>query len=148
MRQAPTRTVIRVGTMTSGVLVQVVGPIFSSRTWLAMVYIITGLFTAIFAFVVVVTGLALAVGLMPLAILGLPVLAGTLIVCSQLGALERGRAALLLDYVIAAPVWKRSRDGERRRPLRNTISDASRWRQAASAFVSLPVSVVTFAVAI
>jgi signal transduction histidine kinase len=113
-----------------------------------MVYIITGLFTAIFAFVVVVTGLALAVGLMPLAVLGLPVMAGTLMLCSQLGALERGRAALLLDYVIAAPVWKRSRDSERRRPRRNTISDASRWRQAASAFVSLPVSVVTFAVAI
>jgi hypothetical protein len=76
-----------------------------------MVYIITRLFTATFAFVVVVTGLALAVGLMPMAVLGLPVLAGTLILCSQLGARERGRAALLLDYLIAAPVWKRSPGG-------------------------------------
>ena len=107
---------------------QVVGPIFSGRTWLAMVYLITGVVTGTFSFTVVVTGLALGVGLMPLAVLGLPVVAGTLVLCSRLGSWERGRASLMLGYDIASPVWKSSPEGERQRPIRTVWSDASRWR--------------------
>jgi signal transduction histidine kinase len=125
-----------------------VGPIFSARAWLAMVYLFTGVLTGTLSFVVVVTGLALGLGLMPLAVLGLPVAAGALVLCSSLGSLERGRVSLMLDYAIAPPVWKRSPDGERRRRIRNVLSDASRWRQAAAAFVALPISVVNFSVAV
>jgi signal transduction histidine kinase len=113
-----------------------------------MVYLITGVVTGTFSFTVVVTGLALGVGLMPLAVLGLPVVAGTLVLCSRLGSWERGRASLMLGYEIAPPVWKRSPEGERRRRIRTVCSDASRWRQAAAAFVALPISVVNFTVAV
>ncbi len=65
-------------------------PIFSARTWLAMVYLVTGLPLGIISFVLALVGLVVGVVLLPLALLGLPVLLGTLLVSGAIAALERG----------------------------------------------------------
>jgi signal transduction histidine kinase len=91
-----------VGRLYSRYMRGVVAPVFSPRTWLAMVYLVSGLPVAIVTFTVLVVGIVLGVGLVPLA----------LVPPSDPGWLPRLRAILLdgsrwrqaLAGIVALPV--------------------------------------------
>ena len=128
--------------------VRLIAPVFSARTWLAVVYLLTGLPLAIITFTVIVVGIALGVGLIPLALVGLPILAMALIVCGWFGTLERHRAALMLGVEIPRPVWRIPSGPGWWPRLRALLFDGSRWRQAVAGVAVLPVIVVGFSVTI
>ena len=128
-------------------VVRVLGPVFSARTWLAMVYILSGLFLAVIYFVVAVVGIVLGIGLLPLFLVGLVILVFTLVACGYLGELERRRAALMLDEVIASPVKKTPRGPGLWHWGRAILFDPVNWRQAARAVLALPVAVIGFTIA-
>jgi len=122
--------------------------VFSARTWLAMVYLVSGLPLAVVVFSLAVTGLALGVGLLPLALVGLPVLSLTLQGCRGFGAFERARVSLMLGQVIQAPGKKTLPEGGWLRRWMAWLTDASSWRQFAAALLFLPVTVIGYAVAV
>jgi signal transduction histidine kinase len=130
------------------VTLRLVGPVFSARTWLAMVYLLTGVLVSAIVFSFAVTGLALAVGLLPLALLGLPVLIFTLQGCRAFGAFERARVLLMLGEVVPAPGKKTVPDGGWLRRLAARLADASSWRQLAAALLLLPITVIGYSVAV
>jgi len=130
------------------VTLRIVGPVFSPRTWLAMVYLVSGVPLAAIFFSVAVTGLSLGVGLLPLALLGLPVLSLTLQGCRALGAFERARVSLMLGQVIPAPGQKTLPEGGWLRRWMARLTDSSSWRQLAGALVLLPVAAIGYAVAV
>jgi signal transduction histidine kinase len=133
--------------MGSRALAKTFGALFSARTWLAMIYLVSGLPIAIISFTLAVTGVALGIGLLPLALVGGLVLLLTLRGCGRLGALERRRVALMLDVHIMPPQLKPKTGPGRWDAARATLSDPARWRQVAGVVVSLPLSVVGFALA-
>ena len=139
----------------------VVGPVFSPRTWLAMVYLVSGLPLAVIYFVLALVGFALGIGLLPLALLGVPVLAFTLVLCGWFASLESGRAALMLDVHVRQPSGGgQSSSGQsssglprRRRPpfvarVRSVLVDPSRWRELAAPIVCFPIALAGFVIAI
>ncbi|MHB1499026.1 MAG: sensor histidine kinase [Acidimicrobiales bacterium] len=149
----------------------VVGPVFSPRTWLAMVYLVSGLPLAVIYFVLALVGFTLGIGLLPLALLGVPVLAFTLVLCGWFASLESGRAALMLDVHVRQPSGgSSSRGGQsssgqsssgqsssglprRRRPpfvarVRSVLVDPSRWRELAAPIVCFPIALAGFVIAI
>jgi signal transduction histidine kinase len=126
---------------------RVLGPVFSARTWLAMVYLVSGLFIAVFSFVMAVVGIVLGVGLLPVALIGLPVLVFTLVGCGYYAELERRRAVLMLDQAFASPAKRAPAGPALWQRARAILLDPVRWRQAAGAVLVLPVTVVGFAVA-
>jgi signal transduction histidine kinase len=130
------------------VTLRIVGPVFSPRTWLAMVYLVSGVPLSAIFFSLAVTGLALGVGLLPLALLGLPALALTLEGCRAFGAFERARVSLMLGQVIQAPVKKTLPEGGWLRRWMARLTDSSSWRQLAGALVLLPVTAIGYAVAV
>ena len=131
-----------------GWLVLLVGPVFSARTWLVMVYLLSGLPVSVLTFTLAVTGTTLAVGLMPLALLGLPVLAAALLMCGGFAAVERARVAGLLDVVLPVPQYKPASGRLPWQRAASVITDSQRWKQVAGAVLMLPVSVVGLSVAI
>jgi signal transduction histidine kinase len=130
------------------VTLRLVGPVFSPRTWLAMVYLVSGVPLSAIVFSLAVTGLALGVGLLPLALLGLPVLTLTLQGCRAFGAFERARVSLMLGQVIQAPGKKTLPEGGWLRRWMARLTDSSSWRQLAAALLLLPVTVIGYAVAV
>ncbi len=139
----------------------VVGPVFSPRTWLAMVYLVSGLPLAVIYFVLALVGFTLGIGLLPLALLGVPVLAFTLVLCGWFASLESGRAALMLDVHVRQPSGGgQSSSGQsssglprRRRPpfvarVRSVLVDPSRWRELAAPIVCFPIALAGFVIAI
>jgi signal transduction histidine kinase len=73
----------------------------SSRTWLAMISHLVGLFIGVAAFFIAAFGLAFGIGLIPFALVGLPVLGLTLRFDQGLAWLERARFRFLLDVEVA-----------------------------------------------
>ncbi|HUC14034.1 MAG TPA: sensor domain-containing protein, partial [Acidimicrobiales bacterium] len=132
----------------SSLPLRLVGPVFSARTWLAMVYLLSGIPLSAIVFSLAVTGLALGAGLLPLALIGLPVLSLTLQGCRAFGAFERARISLMLGQVIQAPVKKTLSGGGWLRRWIARLTDASSWRQFAAALLFLPVTVIGYAVAV
>jgi signal transduction histidine kinase len=130
------------------VTLRIVGPVFSPRTWLAMVYLLTGIPVSATVFSLAVTGLALSVGLLPLALLGVPVLILTLQGCRAFGAFERARVLLMLGEVVPAPGKKTVPDGGWFRRFVARLTDASSWRQVAAALLLMPLTVIGYAVAV
>jgi signal transduction histidine kinase len=122
--------------------------VFSPRTWLAMVYLVSGVPLSAIFFSVAITGLALGAGLLPLALLGLPVLSLTLQGCRALGAFERARVSMMLGQVVPAPGKKTLPEGGWLRRWMAGLSDSSSWRQLAGALVLLPVTSIGYAVAV
>jgi len=122
--------------------------VFSPRTWLAMVYLVSGVPVSAIVFSFAVTGLSLGVGLLPLALLGLPVLSLTLQGCRALGAFERARVSLMLGEVIPAPGQKTLPEGGWLRRWMARLTDSSSWRQLAGALVLLPLTALGYAVAV
>jgi signal transduction histidine kinase len=119
-----------------------VSPLFSSRIWLAIVYLVTGPPLGIVSFVITLVGLVLGVVLLPLALLGLPILIGTLLLSGYLAALERQRAALMLDVVVQRPQRKAPAGPGLWQKGRAVLTDALRWRELGCGLLALPTSVV------
>jgi signal transduction histidine kinase len=128
--------------------VRYVGQLFSARTWLAMVYLVSGLPLATIWFSLAVTGIALGVGLTPLALVGLPLISLTLLGCRGVGAIERARVSLMLGQQIAAPDKKVLPDRGWLRRWLSWMTDASSWRQFAAVMTALPLTVFGFAVSV
>ncbi len=130
-----------------GRAVRVVAPVVSARTWLAMVYLVSGLPLALAGFLLAVLGTVLGVILLPLALAGLPVLVGTLVACGYLGALERSRVALMLDEMVPAPVRRAPERSGLWARARAVLADPVSWRQLLGTVVALPLAVIGFFVA-
>jgi len=112
-----------------------------------MIYLVSGLPITVLAFTLAVTLLALGVGLLPLALLGVPVLVLTLAGCGRFAALERSRAALMLDVDIPAAEYRTPLSSGHWDRARAVLSDRARWRQVVGTVLSLPVTVAGFALA-
>jgi signal transduction histidine kinase len=112
-----------------------------------MVYLVSGVPVGIASFVLTLVLTVLGVALLPLALVGLPILVGDLLVSRFLAALERGRAAIMLDQVIGVP--------ERRTPAgpglwqaaKAVLVDPVSWRQVLGAVSTFPMAVTGFFVA-
>jgi signal transduction histidine kinase len=77
--------------------------LISSRTWLAMIHHLVGVFAGLVICIVLVTGYTLGCGLIPLALAGLPVLGVTLRLADWMSRAERARFGFLLGAEI--PGW-------------------------------------------
>jgi signal transduction histidine kinase len=113
----------------------------SSRTWLAMVHHLAGLFIGVAIFFVAVFGFAFGIALLPIALAGLPLLGLTLRIVHGFARLERARFGLLLDERI--PAWPAgSRAGYRWGivPRLSMLTDRAAWSEAGYALLRFPVS--------
>jgi signal transduction histidine kinase len=102
----------------------------------------TGLPVGIVSFVVVLVGLVVGVALLPVALLGLPILLGTLLLSGYFAALERRRAALMLDADVQRPQRKRAPGPGVWQKGRTVLTDSVRWRELGGAFLALPAALV------
>jgi signal transduction histidine kinase len=127
---------------------RVFGPVVSARTWLAMVYLVSGVPVGIVSFFLAVFGTVLGVGFLPLALAGLPILVGDLLVCRVLAALERSRVGLMLDRVIGVPARQAPAGPGLGQRARAVLVDPVSWRQLLSAVLALPLTIVGFFVAV
>ena len=121
-------------------------PLAAARTWLALIHLLSGLFTGLAALIVVPLGLALGVGLAVVWI-GLPLLAATYWFTRWFARAERARFALLLGDVIPAPAAP-GRDGRWWHRLWRAATAGAFWRSVCYALLRLPVAVVQAVVAI
>ena len=118
------------------------------RPLLELGYLVAGLFTGVVTFTLVVTGLALSVGLMPVFLLGIPVLTATIWLVHGLAAMERGRAAALLDVELPGrPVRAVPEGGWVRRTFVRARS-VEFWKEAGYCLLLLPLSTVSFALVV
>lgn len=122
------------------------GPVFSARTWLALVYVVSGLPLAIVSFVLVFVGVVTGVVLLPIALTGLPILVATLFVSGALAALERRRAAVMIDLVVL-PLPRKAPAGPGfwAKP-RALLTDGGRWREMGAALLALPMTMLALVV--
>jgi signal transduction histidine kinase len=123
------------------VLYSVVAP----RTWLAVAYLLIGLFLSVAALVAVVAGVALGVGLFPV---GLVVLALTLAATGALCRLERVRTAAMLGTVVPAPNVEPLTNGRWWRLRPRAVLDWQRWRQVGAVLLLCPLQVAGFAIVV
>jgi signal transduction histidine kinase len=119
-------------------------PVFAARTWLAMVYLVSGLPLGVVSFIVAVGGTVAGVVLLPVALVGVPVLVGALALCGSLGALERQRVVLMLDRAIPPPVRRAAERTGLGPRARAVLTDTARWRQVLGAVLALPMTVAAF----
>ena len=108
-------------------------------------YLLATLPLAILSFTVAVSGLSLAAGLL-VTVLGIPVAVGTLAATQGLGRLERRRLALrgtVLEPIVYAPPR-----GTGLRAMFSRLTDPRRWATALHALLALPMSVLTWSVAV
>jgi len=127
------------GAARGGPLLAAARPVVSARTWLAIVHLLTGLFTGTVGFALAFIGAA-GFALLILPFIGLPVLAATLALCAVLARVERARFAGLLGVMLPAP--RRSVDstaGWWRRAWHALFAPA-RLRQFGYAALRLPLS--------
>ncbi|HEY4314691.1 MAG TPA: sensor histidine kinase [Actinomycetes bacterium] len=113
------------------------------RPALELGYLVAGLFTGVVTFTVAVTMLALSLGLLPVFLLGIPVFVATIFVLHGLAAMDRARAATLLDvHIPGRPVRPVPGVGWVRRAFVRARSPEV-WKDAAHAVLLLPVAVVS-----
>jgi signal transduction histidine kinase len=118
------------------------------RPMLELGYLVAGLFTGVVTFTLVVTALALSVGLMPVFLLGIPVLTATIWLVHGLAAMERGRAAALLDVELPGrPVRAVPEGGWVRRTFVRARS-VEFWKEAGYCLLLLPLGTVSFALVV
>ena len=130
--------------MRRGVLARAVWPVFSARTWLAIIHLLAGLLAGLIAGIVVIVGLSVGVALVPLFLVGVPVLASVFWLCAQFARAERARFALLLGGNIAAPPPPAAGTGWRR-ALRTMLGPAP-VRHLCYALIRFPLSVIQAAI--
>jgi signal transduction histidine kinase len=118
------------------------------RPLLELGYLVAGLFTGVVTFTLVVTSLALSVGLMPVFLLGIPVLTATVWLVHGLAAMERGRAAALLDVELPGrPLRAVPKGGWVRRTFVRARS-VEFWKEAGYCLLLLPLGTVSFALVV
>jgi signal transduction histidine kinase len=115
------------------------GAVFSTRTWLALVYLLTGTPLTATAGLVLLVGLLAGLALLPLALLGIPVAAITLAVVDLVCRVERARTAALLGVVIPAPAPEPMTDGRWWRPRWRGLLSRRRWLQAGAVALLAPL---------
>jgi signal transduction histidine kinase len=108
-------------------------------------YLLTGLPLALASFVVLTAGLSMSAGLL-LVWVGVPLAVATVGAASTFAHLERARLAAL-GRPLAEPLRLTVRHGGWRRYL-DLLRDPSRWAEVAHGLVHLPVSLVTWSVAL
>jgi signal transduction histidine kinase len=114
-----------------------------ARPALELGYLVAGLFTGVVTSTVAVTMLALSLGLLPVFLLGIPVFVATIFVLYGLAAVDRARAATLLDvHIPGRPVRPVAGLGWVRRTFVRAQSPEV-WKDAAHAVLLLPVAVVS-----
>ncbi|GAA1068879.1 hypothetical protein GCM10009665_74010 [Kitasatospora nipponensis] len=119
---------------------------FAGRSRREFGYTVTSLLTATAGFVWTVTLFSLGAGLL-VTVLGFPVLALLLIGARAFGAVERARAARLLDCDVPAPAPASShRTGWA--ALTARLADPAGWRAAAYQLVMFPWHVTTFVLSV
>jgi signal transduction histidine kinase len=123
----------------------------AAETWLATIHLLTDLPMGIILFVPTVVGLSLSLGLLPLFLVGIPVLIATLWTAGLLTTIERARFAITLGEHIPDPRPPK----EARRPgetwlqrLHRRLSAPHSWRAVGYSLLLLPLSVITFSLAI
>ena len=118
------------------------------RPLLELGYLVAGLFTGVVTFTLVVTGLALSVGLMPVFLLGIPVLTATIWLVHGLAAMERGRAAALLDVELPGRPLRAVPEGGWVRRTFVRARSVEFWKEAGYCLLLLPLGTVSFAVVV
>jgi signal transduction histidine kinase len=126
-----------------GVLRAVISP----RTWLALVYLLTGLPLTATAGIILVVGLLVSLAVLPLAFLGVPVAILTLAVIDLVCRAERARTAILLGVTIPPPASEPVTDGRWWRPRWRGLLGPQLWRQAGAVVLLVPGHLAGFAVA-
>ncbi|MFG2531648.1 sensor histidine kinase [Streptomyces sp. NPDC048516] len=119
----------------------------SGATWREVAYLLSNFPLGLVGFVVLVVWLTLGIGL-AVTVIGLPLLAGGLVACRKYGKLERARARALLGVRVAEPSPLRAREQGFLPRLWTYLKDPVAWRHALFAFLRLPWSLLTFAVAL
>jgi len=115
------------------------------RPLLELGYLVAGLFTGVVTFTVVLTSLVLSVGLMPAFLLGIPVLTATIWVVHGLAAMERGRAAALLDVDLPGRPVRAVPDGGWVRRTFARAGSAEFWKEAGYCLLLMPLATFSFA---
>ncbi|WP_037682053.1 sensor domain-containing protein, partial [Streptomyces albus] len=117
------------------------------RTWREFLHLLLNLpmATVMFAFAVSMT--ATGLGLL-VTFLGLPVLAAALAGCRALGAVERGRARVLLDLDVASPAPVRPEKPGMFAWLGAVLGSGVSWRHLLYALLHFPWAVFGFAVSV
>ncbi|HSA50071.1 MAG TPA: sensor domain-containing protein [Yinghuangia sp.] len=120
----------------------------SARTWGETIHLTLNFVVGLVGFIYVVVLIALGIGLTPLCLIGLPLLAGVLLSCRGWGAMERGRARLLMDEVVRAPAPFRQKTPGFTGWVKSGCADGTGWRGALYLFLLLPWGIFTFTIAI
>jgi signal transduction histidine kinase len=124
----------------SGPVPRLIQPLFSQRTYAELLYVALGLPLGIAGFVFVVATLSVSVSLM-ITIVGFPLLAFTLVLARQFGAVERGLGRGLLGVQVETP-----RRQPRTKGLLSFLTDRAGWRAMAFMLLRFPVSILDFVV--
>ncbi|MZE77179.1 sensor histidine kinase, partial [Streptomyces sp. SID5475] len=117
------------------------------RTWREFLYLLLNLPMALVMFVFAVSMTATGLGLL-VTFLGVPVLAAALAGCRALGAVERGRARMLLDLDVGAPAPVRPEAPGMFAWVGALLKSGVSWRHLLYAVVHFPWAVFGFSVAV
>ncbi|MFJ8140334.1 sensor histidine kinase [Streptomyces sp. NPDC096013] len=118
-----------------------------ARSWRELGYVLLSLPISILLFTYAVTMVSLGAGLL-ITFLGVPVLAGALAGCRGFGALERGRARLLLGLDIADPEPLRLKKNGPMGWMGAVLKSGTSWRHLLYAVLHFPWAVFSFVVAL
>jgi signal transduction histidine kinase len=124
----------------SGPVPRLIQPLFMQRTYAELLYVALGLPLGIAGFVFVVTTLSVSVGLM-ITVIGFPLLAFTLVLAKQFGAVERGLGRGLLGVQVDTP-----RPQPRTKGLLSFLTDRAGWRAMTFLLLRFPVAIFDFTV--
>jgi signal transduction histidine kinase len=119
---------------------------FTRRSWSELGYALIGLPLGVAGFAVTVALLSVGLGILSL-VIGLPLIAVGSIVARWFGAVDRAVARRLLGMNVAEPAPLQVRPGFVGW-FRSQLTDVVAWRARGYLLLRLPVSVVTFVVAV
>jgi signal transduction histidine kinase len=125
------------------VIAAVFRPWTTVRTWYALVHSLLDLLIGAVTFTVIITLLATSVGLLIVFPIALPVIFALFAAARGLGAMERSRAAALLDVHVPPP-HPPLREPNWFRRLFERVRTGSRWREIGYHLLLLPLGALTF----
>jgi signal transduction histidine kinase len=124
------------------VLTQLLAPWRTTRTWRGLVHSLLDILFGSITFAITLVLLALSIGLFITFPLAVPFIWLLFFVSPGLGAMERSRAAALLDVSLHAPHPPETAPGWFGR-LRQRATSKSRWREIAYLLLLLPLGALT-----